>query len=184
MDTSMYIVLALITAFASGIPAWVVTQGATFWKRSLIWLYTTICVGLIFAYVRPHNSTVHTSSDSSLNANGHQRRCVSSFCVTPGERVLLDTTNCKVHADNLNESLHKISAGTDDAFDRICAKFSNLQCVTCNGACVETSTSTCSSKAQHPHQPARLTNHQRQDIVEKDQSWQLTDEELIRSWKF
>ena len=171
--------LSLIAAMIFGCGTFVATEGAHFLKRFLMTIHIAVCTGFIFAFIWNKKASVSVSQstqDTTRSIQSTQSTCQFSYCVSPGTRVDLDTSNCTTHTENLAESLRKKSTGTDSALDRMCIGFTNYSCITCNGACVDTSVSTCStSQSQLDERDRRLKP--------SDEIWQLSNSELLQSWQ-
>ena len=167
----------LAAAMSSGV-TFMVTNGAHVLARTVLALHMAVCTAFIFVFLWSGNQiTMPAPQTTPIGAQVPQTNtCEFSYCVSPGSRVDLNTSNCTAHTDNLAESLRKKDTGTDNALDRMCINFSNYACVTCNGACVDSTVSTCSTTRADPQ-----TRDSREDPP--DEIWQLSNSELVKSWQ-
>ena len=176
--STLTIPLTLLAAILSSNVTFRVTNGAHVLARTLLALHISVCTAFIFKFLWSGNQT--TTSAPQTTPSGTQvaqtNTCQFSYCVSPGSRVDLNTSNCTTHTENLAESLRKKDTGTDDALDRMCINFSDYACVTCNGACVDSTVSTCSAPQSIPQ-----TRDSREDPP--DEIWQLSNSELLKSWQ-
>ena len=166
----------LAATMSSGV-TFMVTNGAHVLTRTVLALHMAMCTAFIFLFLWSGNRTTVPAPQSQTTpaAQAQTNTCKFSYCVSPGSRVDLTTSTCTTHTENLAESLRKKDTGTDNALDRMCINFSNYACVTCNGACVDSTVSTCSTAQATPQ-----TRDSREDPP--DEIWQLSNSELLKSW--
>ena len=108
MAPTLTIPSTLLAASMSSGLTFMVTNGAHVLARMLIALHVAMCTAFIFVFPWSGNrTTVPAPKSQTTGAQAQTNTCEFSYCVSPGSRVDLNTSNCTAHTKNLAESLRK-----------------------------------------------------------------------------